>query len=423
MQLNPNYLRRCVRGFLVACFAVLMLFPVFQQFTGFPRDRRLGGFRYRVREFPRWTPGSWLRGEFTDVIDTWAGERFGMRGWLVSCERQLRYSVFGQVEASPRAKRALVMGTPPVLYENILLVDALRPPQIAPDIMETFVGRLSRVQAVLNENGMAFLVVLAPNKAMVYPDALPEWARDRVFRPDGDAASFIAALQRHDVPYLDTMSLFRDLSPRDPALIPAHGLHWGHEGAWIALQHTIPMVNAQGVLPEIPVPATARVIMDKPSSMNDELRGQLNLFRSPYSDPVPCAYPVAVPLPTGTAPMLDVLIVGDSFAFTFMDALSRSRLCNSIHLWFYMRSVKEATPSFDSSERRGIPRIGGTGMGSGSLDNMRIMLEDKNLVLFLVTTFNIDKYAWGFDRLAFQLYGTPDVAPLPGADDEVILDI
>ena len=422
MSTTPAKLRQCICGLLAAFFVGLLLFPLFQQISGTPPDRQLDGFRYRMRVFPRWTLSSWMRGEFASATDAWINEHVGMRGWSVTLNRQIRYCLFGQVEAAPLRKRALVIGKPPILYEHIVLIDALRPPQIPPETMDAFASRLARVQGLLKEHGMAFLVIVAPNKAIVRPDALPSWARSHVRGHDSDAARFVDTLCRHRVPCLDSGSLFCELRPRYPDLIPAHAIHWGHHGAWLALQHAVPLINSQGVLPPIPVPATAELIMDKPSHMNDELRGQLNLFRSPYDKPISCAYPVAAPLPPGVSPSLNVLVVGDSFAFTFMDALSRSQLCRTIHLWFYMRSVKEATPSFDSRERRGIPYIRGTGLGRGSPENAARMLADKNLVLLIVTTFNIDKMAWDFDRLIFNLYGAPAERALPNAEAEVDLE-
>ena len=58
---------------------------------------------------------------------------------------------------------------------------------------------------------------------------------------------------------------------------------------------------------------------------------------------------------------------------------------------------------------------------SRSVENGQRMLEDKNLVVFVITTFNIDKFSWGFVRLVEQLYGNPDAAaPAPSEFEEEI---
>lgn len=426
MTTPPSILRRCFQGFLVALAAALFLFPYFQHAAHWPADKELSGIRTRTDQFPELTCQTWLDRSFAQTTELWTSEHVGIRGWLVALNRQIRYSCFGQVEPAPMRKRALVIGTPPVLYENILLIDAVRPPQINPGKMDFFAASLARTQELLKEQGMAFLVVLAPNKALVYPDTLPAWARKRVSDANTDARSFLDALRRHDVPVLDTMALFRKLRPQYPDLVPPHAIHWGHQGAWIAWQHAIPLLNEQRLLPEIPVPATEDVIMDKPSSMNRELHDQLNLFFSAHGDMIPSAYPVAAPLPPGTEPMLHALVVGDSFGFTLVDAMARSRLCTDIDFWFYLKNGKSAQPaSFDSREHRGLPVTEGLGVMPRSRENGKRMLAGKNIVVFVITTFNIDKFSWGFDRLVEQLYGNLDnAAPVPeDFDDEIEVNL
>ena len=426
MTTTPSIPRRCFQGFLVVLAAALFLVPYFQHAAHWPADKQLSGFTPRTGAFPALTPQTWLDGSFAKTVDLWASEHVGSRGWLVALNRQIRYSCFGQVEPAPLRKRALVIGKAPVLYENILLIDALRPPQITPEKMEYFVGRLARTQELLKQHGKAFVVILAPNKAIAYPETLPAWARARVSDNHSDYRAFVEALRKHGVPLLDTMALFRELRPQYPDLIPPHAMHWGHQGAWIAWQHAIPLVNQQGLLPELPVPETAGIVMDKPSSMNRELRDQLNLFFSKHGDSIPSAYPVVDPLPAGVEPTLSALVVGDSFGFTLVDAMARSRLCNSIYFWFYLLRGKEAVPSaFDSRELRALPTPAGIGLTARSAENGRRMLEGKNLVVFVITTFNIDKFSWGFDRLIEQLYGNPDEAgPAPeGFDEEIEVNL
>ena len=418
----PSSARRCFQALLVALTAVLLFLPYFQHVAGWPADKPLGGFRPRPGAFPALTRTSWLDGSVAKTVDLWATEHVGIRGWLVALDRQIRYSCFGQVEPAPLRKRALVIGTPPVLYENILMIDALRPPQVPPERMEIFASRLRRTQDLLREQGIPFVVVLAPNKALVYTETLPSWARSRVSETNTDYRAFVEALRRHDVPLLDTMALFRELRPQYDDLVPPHAIHWGHQGAWIAWQHAIPLINRQELLPELPVPEEVEVVMDKPSSMNRELRDQLNLFFSDHGDLIPSAYPVVDPLPAGQEGQLNALVVGDSFGFTFVDAMARSRLCKVIHFWFYMMRGKGADPGFfDSREHRALPAPAGIGTMNRSIENGRRMLAGENLVVFVITTFNIDKFSWGFDRLVEQLYGDPDAAaPAPENFDEEI---
>ena len=422
MPSSSSHFRRSLCGILIAVFAAVLLFPLFQQIFHFPREKDLSGIRVRTAEFPAWTPKSWRRGEFAATADAWIRDHVGLRGWLIHLNRQLRYSLFGQLETAPLRKRAIVIGKAPVLFENILMIDALRPPQIPPDQMEAFAARLARTQRLLKDRNIAFLVMLAPNKALVYSEDLPPWARKRVSDANSDYRPFIEALARHQVPCLDALALFRELRPQFPDLIPPHGVHWSHHGAWIAWQRAIALINQQGVLPEIPVPATEQLVQDQATSMNDELRAQLNLFFSAHSAPVRSTYPVAAPLPAGTGPMLDALLVGDSFGLTLLDAMARSGLCRSLQLWFYKLRGRDVTPaSFDSHQRLYLRHIRDYELGPDPDENGARLLAGKNLVIFVITTFNIDKFSWGFDLLVNRLYGNPAEDALLPRETEVNL--
>lgn len=416
MTTGPSVFRRGLQGLLCGVFAALLVLPQVQRITGWPVDKRLSGFAPRARVFPEWTARAWRRGEFAAGADAWIRDNIGLRGFFIGLNRQIRYSLFGSVETAPLRKRALVIGRNSVLFENILLIDALRPPQLTAEQLDFYVSHLARTQKLLREQGMAFMVVLAPNKAFLYPKDLPAWAGKRISVENTDYLAFIEALKRYQVPHLDTMALFRELGPQHDDMVPPHGIHWSHHGAWIAWQNAIPVLNRQNLLPDIPVPETVELLYDKPSAMNDELRAQLNLFFADHLKAVPSAYPVAGPLPPGTEPMLDVLVVGDSFGFTFIDALARSRLCRSIHYWFYMKTGRMAKhPAFDSRNRRGMPHFRKLGNLARNEKNAHLMLDGKNLVILTITTFNIDKFSWGFDSLVNHLYGDPadNQEPLP----------
>jgi hypothetical protein len=417
MPAQPSIWRRSLGGFLLALFAALLFLPLFAQFTRMPPDKNLVGLRARTKEFPLWTGQAWLNGQFSTDASAWIREHAGLRGWLVALNRQLRYSLFGQLAPAPLGMHAVVIGKAPMLYEKIYLTGALRQPVVPPEKMEAFATSLERVQGILNEHGIAFLVILAPNKALFYADALPGWAQKHVSDENSDFPAFLEALRRHQVAHLDTMSLFRQLRPESPPLVAIHGAHWSFFGAWVAWQHAIPILNREGLLPEIPVPETEELILRPALDMDAELRAQLNLFSSRHADRIPAPYPVAASLPPGKEQMLDALIVGDSYGFGLMDALARSRLCRRIHYWYYMRSIYEvSTGSFDSRRDRLLNRGKSLGRFPPTSENGRRFLEGKNLVLIVLTSFNINKYSWNFNSMVKRLYGSPDASPPPTED-------
>lgn len=416
-------LRRGICGVLVAAFVALLLFPLFQQRTQLPADRPLIGVRESTAKLPALTARNWLNGKYSGGAETWVRERAGLRGWLVTINRQIRYSLFGQVAPAPLPRRAVVIGEDPVIHENIYLAEALRRPVVAPEKMEAFGANLARVQALLAEQGAAFLVVLAPQKALLYPDTLPGWARDRAADDNADFPAFLEALRRHGVAHLDTMALFRQMKATHPDVVAPHSAHWSFHGAWVALQHAVPIVNRQEILPELPALATEELIMQQPLFMDDELRLQLNLLFGAHLAPVPAAYPVAGPLGADNEQKLDVLVVGDSYGFGLMDALARSRLCSRIQFLYYLRTAYEAAPGlFDSRRERVLSATRTLGLFRNSNENGQRFLTGKRLVILVMTSFNIDKFGWGFDRMVERRYGVAGAQPPPADEPPVNVD-
>ncbi len=409
MPTQPSIPRRCFCGFLIALFAALLFLPLFQQIIGIPKDQVLLGFQNATDEFPAWSLKSWQKGQFAMETDSWIREHAGLRATLVKVNRQIRYSLFHKMTPAPLPNHALVVGKGDMLHENLYLQEAIHPPRMTPEKMEAFGERLALLQKLLKEQGMAFLVIAAPSKARLFPETLPAWARNHIREEGHDYQMFIRTLKQNQVPHLDTMELFTRLNDDHPELMGTHSAHWSFYGAWVAWQNAIPLINQQQMMPEIPVPKTDEIVWEPAMDMDTEMRGQLNLFFGHHTNAVPGAYPVASDLPPGIEPPVNALIVGDSYGFGLMDALSRSRVCDTVQYWFYMNSFYECPAgSYESRDHRILSCNDKLGHFRSNDKNGLRFMADKNVVILIMTAFNIDKMTWGFDRMINRLYGDPD---------------
>ncbi len=409
MPAKPSIPRRCFCGILVALFAALLFLPLFQQITGIPKDQDLIGFRNATDAFPSWTLKRWQNGSFAMETDAWIREHAGLRGTLVKVNRQLRYSLLAKMTSGPLPTHSLVIGEGNILHENTYLQESIEPSRMTPEKMEAFGERLARLQGLLQDQGMAFLVVVAPNKARLQSDTLPRWAQSRMQEDNHDHQDFVDILKQHQVSTLDTMDLFTRLDPELPGLMAPHSAHWSFHGAWVAWQHAIPLLNLQQILPEITVPQTAELIWEPAIDMDTELREQLNLFAGPHEKASAAAYPVAADLPPGQLPQLNALIVGDSYGYGLLDALTRSRLCKTVQYWHNMNTVYECPAgTYESRDYRILPCNDRLGYFQSNDENGQRFMADKNIVILIMTGFNIDQAGWGFDRMINRLYGDPN---------------
>ena len=150
--------------------------PLFQRATGSSRRIPLQAWRGRRRDRTwDWRPGgtATLQSEF----DTWFNQRIGLRGFFVRTSNQINYTLFRRV-AQERGTQVLI-GKGGFLFEKAY-VGCLQPGRRALPEAELQVGAATRrLQDELAARGIAFLLVIAPSKAEIYPDFLPDSRRGR----------------------------------------------------------------------------------------------------------------------------------------------------------------------------------------------------------------------------------------------------
>lgn len=106
---------------------------------------------------------------------------------------------------------------------------------------------------------------------------------------------------------------------------------------------------------------------------------------------------------------MNALIVGDSYGYGLMDALARSRLCQTLQYWHNMNTFYDCEEgSYESREHRILPCHDRLGNFQSNDENGKRFLAGKNVVIMIMTGFNIDNMSWGFDRLINRLYGDPN---------------
>lgn len=404
MSQSRHLLRTSLQILLIAGFLLLLLTPHLVKATRLVPERQLVGIRIGEEKRPSLTFRDWFSTRYAGQMDRWLRSETGLHAHFIMLNRQIRFQLFGQVTPAPMEKTSVIAGTPPWLHENLYLLEALRRPVIAPDRLDAYVASLADIQARLRRHGKAFVVVLAPQKALLHNGHLPRWARPHVADEHADFPAYLRALRRHGVHHVDSMALFRAMKTNHPHLVPPHGAHWSYHGAWITWLNTLTNVNAQQVIAPVEIPRTDTLRLLPPAGMDDELRGQLNLYHSIYAAPVPARYPVPAALTNTPAPPLHAMVVGDSFGFGLVDAMARAPLCASIRYLYYMRNIYEATPPhFDPSQSPIYSRLRNLGFKKDYAVPDAELMRDVNLVVLVCTSFNIDKFGWGFDRMVKAL--------------------
>ncbi len=216
-------------------------------------------------------------------------------------------------------------------YLNEVLGFSPRYTSVSDADIKSKVQQLLYIQQQLNERGIAFTVVITPNKATHYFEYIPDWYLAQNITPEGykrPYTRFLALLKSEGVNHVDSSTVFADHGLFNS--FPMTGIHWNSLAS-------VPV--AQAVMNEgsrqlgIPTRGITTVSIDKTEgSVNDELFGQdQDLFQTIYSQrPAELAQAIIDPyyyhavteiINEDAEPLDSVWIQGGSFRYDIQNRL------------------------------------------------------------------------------------------------------
>lgn len=378
-----------------ALFVLTLFAPMVQRLTKLAPGVRLAGVVTSAAA-PVWSPAGWFDGSYQRAWEHRFNERFGFRSHLIKTYNQLHFSLFRRIPG--RRGTQIVVGRDHWLYEH--------------DYVRRYAGRggtdgqrlEKRVQAVralqdaLTERGKAFVLVIAPSKVEIYPEYVPEEllsaadGRERV--TDYDQA--IPLLDRYGVRVVDARGLFLRLKETTPyPLFAKGGTHWNRYSIHFVLEA---ISEAISPLPSGRDLATARlesVALERPRGADRDLGDLMNLwFTAPVEMPTPYPRLNAPFRPHAERP--DVLIVGDSFAFTLVDALRAAKAAGKIDFLYYFKKHFDYPVGDDEVDHGNVSQTPLEGRAIG----WDRLLFGKEIVILEANEIFLGRLGWGFPDAA-----------------------
>lgn len=412
--------RRVLEWILAALFCLLLAMPLLQNLTGHPRDIRLVGAEVTEPD-PAFTWKKWFAGDFASAVDRWMVGDVGLRGYLVRLASQANYSLFGRIGINGNTK--IVEGRDHWLFERAYLTKDARQREFPLKKADLIAGQAAQLRQALARKGIAFAVVIAPSKAEILPEYLPDGIPAKDSPERTPYARLAAAFKKQDVPLLDGRDFFMSLKRgNEIALFPQGGVHWSYYSAWLTWQKLVERLRTQPGCAELPFQSVERVVWHPPLGSDADLRLLLNLWHFEPGGPAPLPYPLVSAPPRALQKRFGALVVGDSFALTLIDAMARSGIFREIDLLYYFkRRFSYPAPGFEAA---GDNLIAEAGKDRGPLDVTRVpwetLLQDRQMVILTVNEINIKDGGWGFlESLLAALEktepGMAAAAPDPGA--------
>ena len=276
---------RASRALPIAAFLLLLALPGLQMRYRFVPEVALNGVRVEPRK-PPLTLSGWWQGDFQSQAEAWFDDRIGFRGHAVRTDSQIGLSLFR--EASSNAVDRVILGHRMMLYTDIYVTtyDGLDP-FLDQDLQTAVVG-LRDLQDALARRGTAFAFLIAPNKAAIYPEYLPEgFVHPAGQRLPTAYERMLPMLRNAGVHVVDGHAILKGEKSRSPyPLFPPGGVHWNRYAASVVLREAWQHLGQQLGRPLVDLRHRAMALADTPSLTDEEAdaTGLLNAWRVGHAD-------------------------------------------------------------------------------------------------------------------------------------------
>ena len=322
----------------------------------------------------------WLNGEFQEQNGLYLERNFGLRDYYIRIYNQIAYSLW----RTPKAQY-LVIGKKDFMYEKNYIDAYYGNDFIGSAKIAVQTERLRMLQDTLRKLNISLLVVLAPGKADFFPEYIPN-----KFHKKRDTTNFEvckAELEKQQVNVIDFNTWFiKNKYKAKYPLYGQYGIHWSMYGSMLAADSVFKTLES---LCNIDMPDVECNFIDYSSDVKRDdydCAAALNILVTLQSYKM--AYPIITVRNDSTKIKPNILVIGDSYYYQFINNKFTSLLLNNNNFWFYFKKQGD----FDGNARK----VQGK--------ELQDEIEKQNAVVLLSNVPNLKDYMWGFIDDAYDAY-------------------
>jgi alginate O-acetyltransferase complex protein AlgJ len=318
-------------GFIILLWLLISL-PIIQMKYGKFKTLPLAGAMQKV-EKPTLNIDGLESGEFQSKYEEWFGQNFGLREYFIKTNKQLFYSIFNQTPP----KDNVTVGKDNQLYGEGYINEYLGfNPPMDKRILEEKIKKMKRLQDLLQQRGQAFLLLLTPSKAAIYPENLPDRLLSKKINIPRNYDNIIPLLHKYGVQYIDGHSI-TDTQKKSSGydMFPQGGTHWNYLAAYYTAKASVEKLEkiTGGNLVNFDL---NKIEQGKPTGTDRDLADLMNLWFPPinYTSPKPI---ISVDKDSGGYKPT-ILIEGGSFSGQIIQTLSDISMFKQLDYYFYYNS-------------------------------------------------------------------------------------
>ncbi|MCK9219241.1 MAG: hypothetical protein PHF97_06850 [Bacteroidales bacterium] len=329
-----------------------------------------------------------VRSKYTKTV----GDNIGFRSYFIKLKNQVDFSLFTMSYAPD-----VVIGKNDNLFLEPYINNYIGRTFKGPEKIDYEISHLEKIQSILKQKNIDFLLIFAPGKATVYSEDIPNHYKKRSI---SNYDYYIKRIDRSHLNFIDMNAWFKKIRNNTPyPLYPRSGVHWTSYGVGLAADSMFRYIEK---LCNIDLPEfgwKSVVVSDSLRYSDNDACELMNLFYPPHYDPMP--YPKFYYSTTGkTRP--NVMTIGDSYWWGFAATGITENVFSKDNFWFYNKVI------FENGKK--VNRVRDVSL-KGEIDK-------QNLVIMMVTEATYELFPYGFIEDFFTRY-----LSYQEADNQILLEL
>ncbi len=208
-----------IRRIILIVVFVILFFPILELKFDFFEEKKLKGAYKKTKDIEFSLKG-WFGGEYQPKKEKFLKNIIGFKPLLTRINNQIDFSLFSLSHAN-----GIVVGKNDMLFQN-MYIDAYYGKDFSGnEYLTNEIRKYSKLVKVLREEGIDLFLIIAPGKASMYPENIPDH-----LKADFDTTNYdkvVEQLNQSGCNYLDLRSYFLSLKKESEyPLFPDHGTHW-----------------------------------------------------------------------------------------------------------------------------------------------------------------------------------------------------
>lgn len=363
------------RTILIVCILAPFYILFTQQYFRFIKSykvEKLDGY-FIEKVYNSFKIENWFNGEYQKTTEEYLNEGFGFRNLYLRLYNQLKFNVFKKTSAF-----GVVIGKENYLYEINYINAHNAIEYVGDNAINDTIQRIKFLQDSLQTLGKTLLIVMAPSKAHIYPEYIPdEFIKTPQHRTYYDA--YAKGFEAAKVNYIDFNQIFLNKKGKSEHLLfPQLGVHWSRMEAVKASDTIFKFLShkSQTPLPEIKINSVE--IKNELESPDDDIIKSMNLLYYPKHKSQ--AYPKFT-IDSVNKFKKNIMVIADSYWWDiYLQEIPKNVFANN-EFWYY------------NKEMWGNNYLGKT--DPKTVDIKRHILQSDYIVL-ICTESNYDKMGFGF---------------------------